>query len=418
MKKFFNKIRKADTVTFEQVVVDENVRPDFHRVPSKPSQNLESIPLKESVNGNLSGTKSGASNSYIGTKSEPNSVVGKETGNNNVSNTENEDVRGKSKQESDTYEQGFKPPARGYTRRKSVFAEAYDPENDADEGEKVVYPKSDLQRSRLADAVRNILLFRSLDPEQMQDVLDAMFEKTVSAGEYVIKQGDDGDNFYVIESGLYNIYVADNDGQPKLVGNYDNVGSFGELALMYNMPRAATIQAVSSGLLWAMDRPTFRRILLKTAFRKRKMYEQLLESVPMLGTLTSYERMNLADALVSRTYTDGTCIIRQGDPADGMFFVEDGLLRISIVGDNGQEAEVSRVTKGGYFGELALVTHRPRAASVYAIGNVRLAFLDVDAFERLLGPCMDVMKRSIEVYEDQLVKLFGSAANISDARSS
>ncbi|XP_065569367.1 cAMP-dependent protein kinase type II regulatory subunit-like isoform X3 [Artemia franciscana] len=265
------------------------------------------------------------------------------------------------------------PPARGYTRRKSVFAEAYDPENDADEGEKVVYPKSDLQRSRLADAVRNILLFRSLDPEQMQDVLDAMFEKTVSAGEYVIKQGDDGDNFYVIESGLYNIYVADNDGQPKLVGNYDNVGSFGELALMYNMPRAATIQAVSSGLLWAMDRPTFRRILLKTAFRKRKMYEQLLESVPMLGTLTSYERMNLADALVSRTYTDGTCIIRQGDPADGMFFVEDGLLRISIVGDNGQEAEVSRVTKGGYFGELALVTHRPRAASVYAIGNVRLA---------------------------------------------
>ncbi|KAK2724593.1 hypothetical protein QYM36_001174, partial [Artemia franciscana] len=44
--------------------------------------------------------------------------------------------------------------------------------------------------------------------------------------------------------------------------------------------------------------------------------------------------------------------------------------------------------------------------------------LDVDAFERLLGPCMDVMKRSIEVYEDQLVKLFGSAANISDARSS
>jgi hypothetical protein len=56
------------------------------------------------------------------------------------------------------------PPARGYTRRKSVFAEAYDPENDADEGEKVVYPKSDLQRSRLADAVRNILLFRSLDP--------------------------------------------------------------------------------------------------------------------------------------------------------------------------------------------------------------------------------------------------------------
>lgn len=33
----------------------------------------------------------------------------------------------------------------------------------------------------------------------MQDVLDAMFEKTVESGDYVIRQGDDGDNFYVID---------------------------------------------------------------------------------------------------------------------------------------------------------------------------------------------------------------------------
>lgn len=62
-----------------------------------------------------------------------------------------------------------------------------------------MFPKSDEQRTRLAEAVRNILLFRALDKEQMQDVLDAMFEKKVQAGDYIIKQGDDGDNFYVIE---------------------------------------------------------------------------------------------------------------------------------------------------------------------------------------------------------------------------
>lgn len=49
--------------------------------------------------------------------------------------------------------------------------------------------------------------------------------------------------------------------------------------------RAATIQAETDGQLWAMDRQTFRRILLKSAFRKRKMYEALLDSVPMLKTL-------------------------------------------------------------------------------------------------------------------------------------
>jgi len=79
------------------------------------------------------------------------------------------------------------------TRRKSVFAETYDPENDADEdeGAAAIFPKSDEQRARLIESVKNILLFRSLDKEQMNQVLDAMFERKVSAGEIVIRQGDD-----------------------------------------------------------------------------------------------------------------------------------------------------------------------------------------------------------------------------------
>lgn len=167
-------------------------------------------------------------------------------------------------------------------RRKSVFAETYDPENDPDddEGASSIFPKTDEQRSRLVDAVKNILLFRSLEKEQMNQVLDAMFEKKTVVDEYIIRQGDDGDNFYVIESGKYRAYVGDNH-----IHTYDNCGSFGELALLYNMPRAASIQAETPGHLWAMDRQTFRRILLKSAFRKRKMYESLLDQVPMLKTL-------------------------------------------------------------------------------------------------------------------------------------
>ncbi|KDR08982.1 cAMP-dependent protein kinase type II regulatory subunit [Zootermopsis nevadensis] len=311
------------------------------------------------------------------------------------------------------------PVTRFSSRRKSVFAETYNPEEDEedDEGTKVVYPKSDEQRDRLAESVKHILLFRALDKEQMQDVLDAMFEKTVKIGEYVIKQGDDGDNFYVIERGTLNAFVTTElGGEPRHVHTYDGSGSFGELALLYNMPRAATIQAATEGALWGMDRQTFRRILLKSAFKKRKMYEALLESVPMLKALQAYERMNLADALVPRQYSDGQMIIKQGDSADGMYFLEEGSVKITITGDNGQEVEINRISKGGYFGELALVTHKPRAASAYAVGNMKLAFLDVEAFERLLGPCMNIMKRNIDDYEDQIVRIFGSKTNVTDIR--
>ena len=50
--------------------------------------------------------------------------------------------------------------------------------------------------------------------------------------------------------------------------------------------------------------------------------------------------MNLADALTSKTYTTGSVIIQQGDPADGMYFVETGEVSVTVVGNDGSERQV------------------------------------------------------------------------------
>lgn len=178
-------------------------------------------------------------------------------------------------------------PKTSYNRRKSVFAEQYDPANDVedDENNRVVHSKTDEQRIRLAKAIKSIFLFRSVDPQDMTTILDAMFEVKVAPGDVVIRQGDDGDNFYVIERGKFQIYVQQDDGTRQIRGEYEDNGFFGELALMYNQPRAATVVALSEGHLWAMDRNTFRRIVLKSAFKKRKEYEALFEKVSVLQCL-------------------------------------------------------------------------------------------------------------------------------------
>ena len=62
--------------------------------------------------------------------------------------------------------------------------------------------------------------------------------------------------------------------------------------------------------------------------------------------------MNLADALAPKHFVDGERIIRQGDMADGMYFVEDGIVRITILGENGREVEVSINTFGSFFKQL------------------------------------------------------------------
>lgn len=87
-----------------------------------------------------------------------------------------------------------------FDRRVSVCAEAFNPdEEEEDTDPRVIHPKTDQQRCRLQEACKDILLFKNLDQEQLSQVLDAMFERTVKVDEHVIDQGDDGDNFYVIE---------------------------------------------------------------------------------------------------------------------------------------------------------------------------------------------------------------------------
>lgn len=315
----------------------------------------------------------------------------------------------------------FEPPViNRFSRRVSVCAEAFNPDEEEEDTEpRVVHPKTDEQRCRLQEACLDILLFKSLDPEQMSQVLDAMFEHRVQPQEHVIDQGDDGDNFYVIERGVYDILVQKGE-QSVCVGQYNNRGSFGELALMYNTPRAATIIATTEGALWGLDRVTFRRLVLKNNAKKRKTYETFVESVPLLKSLELQERMKIVDVIGVKNYQDGERIITQGDKADCFYIVESGEVRIMMKSktkadqQDNAEVEIARCSHGQYFGELALVTNKPRAASAYAVGGVKCLIMDIQAFERLLGSCKEIMKRNISHYEEQLVALFGSSMDLRD----
>jgi len=324
-------------------------------------------------------------------------------------NSEDEDMQS---EEEDLYDEPVYNSCQ--YRRKSVFAEAYNPEEDDGDDTKVVHPKTDGQRERLQGVAKNCLLFKTLDDSQLIEVIDAMFEKKVESGEFLIREGDDGDFFYIIEEGTYNAMKEDKETkEDKVVFTYVNEGNFGELALLYNMPRAASVQATTDGSVWAMDRQTFRKIVLKSAFQKRKMYESFLENVRLLESLEKYERENIADALQSKTYSAGEPVVKQGDRANGMYFVEAGTL-VVLKQIEGDEKKVNEIQQGGYFGELGLINHAPRQATVSARDDVKVAFLDALAFERLLGPCMDVLKRDTENYKEMLVRAFGSKAKIED----
>lgn len=282
-------------------------------------------------------------------------------------------------------------------RRTSVSAESMLPSAD-NSYQRVVIPKTQAQYVRIDRAISQNLLFKNLDEEQLKDVLDAMSEKKLStAGSVIIKQGDVGDFFYVVESGTFEIFLqfadkSDESGRGfgRKVAEAREGGSFGELALMYNAPRAATVVSRSPDcVVWALDRITFRRILMENTSRKRKMYESLLESVHVLSALDLSERQKIADSLDTCVYDKGAVVIRQGDVGEQFFMIEAG--EADIIKDG--EGVIARLRKGDYFGESALINDAPRNATVQAATRLKVATLGKRAFVRLLGPVIDIMKR-------------------------
>jgi cAMP-dependent protein kinase regulator len=129
------------------------------------------------------------------------------------------------------------------------------------------------------------------------------------------------------------------------------------------------------------------------------MYEQFLEEVPLLASLESYERHKIADALESVTFKDGEVVIRQGDVGDNFYIIESGEAKVTQFDDKGVEQVLKQLTKGQYFGELALLFNKPRAATVTASGKLKCATLGKKAFDRLLGPALDIIKRNTTAYK-------------------
>lgn len=289
------------------------------------------------------------------------------------------------------------PKAPRLSRRGAVSAAVMDVD-EAENYEKKVIEKDEATMDALRLAVKSNVLFQHLETDELGDVLDAMFPVDPKKGDVIIQQGDEGDNFYVVFEGQTAVEIHDAaTDSTDTVGEVSVGGSFGELALIYGTPRAATIRALTDCKLWAIDRDTYRRILMGATIRKRKTYETFLEKVQILSELDKWERLSVADALESCEFTDEV-IIKQGDEGADFYIIVDGSCSVTQTAEDGTVKDLPEITTAGYFGEVALLTNQTRLATVSAVGTVKCAKLDRDRFERVLGPCSDVLKRNMELY--------------------
>ena len=275
---------------------------------------------------------------------------------------------------------------------------------------------SPAMRERALGEMSKNLLFSSIREAERMRIVDSLFDVEVQAGEDVMQQGADGDNFYIIDHGVLEVFKQD---VAAPVHAYDNAGSFGELALMYSQPRAATVRAASECLLWAMSRQTYQHMMRESEQAKRDEIQGFLQQVPLFAGLKdeagSHQLANLTDMCVSdenqRTFESGEYIMHQGEEGDEFFILQSGTAEATVAG----VGVVRQYGAGDYFGEKALMNDSGlRAASIVATSTTRCLVVPAKDFKNLLGSLRDEFAQSQQQYEQAIRNSSGDRSELDD----
>lgn len=247
----------------------------------------------------------------------------------------------------------------------------------------------------LLECIHDNLLFENLNIDQQRVLVKHMYKETIKKDEDLITQGEKGDTFYVIEEGDFDISVTG-------VGSVETLkrgGCTGDLALMYNAPRAATVKALTDGKVWVMERATFRKALMDHNKTQTHQNIEFLKRVELLQPLLSSELALVDQALVEKTFKSGAALFTQGDIGENFYILMRGTCHGTIKDEEGNIKEEFDYKSGDFFGERALQTKEPRAATITCTSdNTMCLVLPEKEFRELLGPLEDIMNRNIEEY--------------------
>ena len=227
--------------------------------------------------------------------------------------------------------------------------------------------------------------------------------REVPRGTNVVRQGERGDEFFVIAAGTAAVIVRER-GEDKTVEELGVGGYFGERALLGDGLRRATVRGLTPLKLLVFQANTFWKELAgtmawETRLRLALGERERLEELPIFAGMGSRQLDLLAVKLEVREVAAGDTLIRQGDPGDTFYIVREGELEVLVSG-NGGRRRANLLRPGDFFGEIALLYEVPRTATVRARTPASVWELGRQDFRDLVGRYMGL--------EDDVAKLAAS----------
>lgn len=242
-------------------------------------------------------------------------------------------------------------------------------------------------KDMLVRAISGNEFLKNLEKIQISEIVDCMYERKFMPEQFICRTGAIGTELYVIAEGEVQVIK---DG--KAHGTMGPGKLFGELAVLYNCARTATIKALSNTRVWTLDRNCFQTIMRNTGIIRQSEYLNFLRSVPDLKALNERDLMKLADVLQEDFYQEGEYVVHQGALGDTFFIISEGKVRVTQrQTPDGPEVLIRELGRGDFFGEKALLgQQKERTANVIAASS-SLCCLTVDKehFTQLIGDLVE-----------------------------
>ncbi len=236
----------------------------------------------------------------------------------------------------------------------------------------------------------------TLTQDQLAEVARRVKPQVYPRGADIVRQGETGDKFYILVEGMVDVLFEQAGGGRVLVNQLRPGNYFGEMALLGNGIRAATVRAAGEGevKVVALDNAAFTGLINDSpALREemKRIVEQraLASQMKALSASPQEDRTVIARGQKRRTFAAGEMILRQGEMGESFFIIEDGQVDLLVRNNEGGEVKVNQLKRGQYFGEMSLLgDHRRNYYSVRASpdGPVRLIEFGAEDFGRSAGP--------------------------------
>ena len=240
-------------------------------------------------------------------------------------------------------------------------------------------------RVEAAELIDALPAFDDLPAEVLSDLAGRVRLGILRPGEPVFRQGDRPDAFYIVRRGSVRIEDEDPEtSDTRILRTMGRGESFGEMGLLGGHRRQATVRAVDDAELFEVDKGTFDRLLADDM--RAPEFGHTMQALAELRELSIFhgldsEQLNrILEHGEWITATHGDRLVTQGEPGDRFYVIQSGRAEIILDG-----TVVDSVSKGMYFGEVALLRDVPRTATVSASTPMRLFALDRDGFELVVA---------------------------------